>query len=63
MAIKEGDVVDYDGEVYTVVRIYSTLGLMQSSALWKSMDGKRLLMTRMSSLNNSFFERKKRGGK
>ena len=30
MAIKEGDVVDYDGEVYTVVKICLTLGLMEA---------------------------------
>ncbi len=50
MPIREGDEVVYDGEAYTVVQVYSLWDLEPSSALLRSLDGKKLLMAAVGSL-------------
>jgi hypothetical protein len=48
MSIKEGDHVNFDGETYRVVKIYSDWDLRKSSALLQSIDGAKLLMIGMN---------------
>ncbi len=53
MIIKEGHEVCFEGETYTVLKIYGDLGLMQSAVLLRSMDGKKLLMTAVNLLKRT----------
>jgi hypothetical protein len=63
MPIKEGDKVDYEGEAFTVLRIYSESQLLQSSVLLKSMDGTKSLLTGVSSLNKDLPKGKEKRSK
>ncbi len=50
MSIKEGDKVNYDGETYRVLKIYSDWALRESSALLQSIDGAKLLLIGTNSI-------------
>ena len=45
-----GDKLNYDGETYRVLKIYSDWDLRKSSALLQSIDGAKLLVIGMNSI-------------
>ncbi len=53
MTIREGDQLEYDGERYRVLKVYSDYDLTQSSVLLQSMDKKKLMVIGMDSITRS----------